>query len=137
MRRAAVAFALVTASASCSLGPRQIVCAAPLAPALLETLHFGTNMPDGAAVTAETWQTFLSEVVTPRFPSGFTTWEASGQWRNTAGTIERERTYVLQVIHPPSDDVAQPLARIVEEYRRRFRQEAVLHTHAPTCMALR
>src|SRR3954463_6899250 len=45
-------------------------------------LYFGTDKPDGAAVTEEEWTRFLAEEVTARFPDGFTVLEGYGQFRN-------------------------------------------------------
>jgi hypothetical protein len=92
-----------------------------------DTLYFGTQKPDGGVVTDAEWQQFLADVVTPRFPDGFTTWEANGQWRDRKGVIEHERTHILQIVTPSETKIRE----IVEAYKRQFAQESVLrlHTH--------
>jgi len=42
-------------------------------------LFFGLGTPDGT-LSDEKWARFLTEVVTPRFPSGLTVVHADGQW---------------------------------------------------------
>jgi len=97
----------------------------------MDTLYFGTQKPDGsAAVTDTEWQRFLAEEITARFPSGLTTWEASGQWRDEHNVIERERTHIVQVVHPRSGDVEGRIAAIVALYKKRFAQEAVFRVRS-------
>ena len=40
-----------------------------------------------AAVDASEWEAFLAERITPRFPAGFTVFDAYGQWRAPQGDI--------------------------------------------------
>src|SRR5215510_9555315 len=94
---------------------------------LVERLYFGRNAADSLVVTDSAWTSFVAEVVTPRFPSGLTSWSAMGQWLGADGRIEREPSFVLELVHPdraPKTDAA--IAVIIAEYKRRFRQEAVL-----------
>ncbi len=74
---------------------------------------------------------FVTEVVEPRFPRGFTMWRARGQWKGGG-----EEVFVLEVIHPRDAQSARAMAEIAEEYRRRFRQEAVLRVTAPVRMEM-
>jgi hypothetical protein len=83
-----------------------------------DTLYFGTEKPDHSVVTETEWQQFLRDVVSPRFP-GFTHWEAHGSWKN-----KPEETHVLVIVHPNGESAA--VAQIIDEYKRRFAQEAVL-----------
>jgi hypothetical protein len=128
---AALATAL-RAAAACSrvpAAPRP----APDAPAqvMSDRLFFGRNVPSGGTVTDSAWTVFLAEVVTPRFPDGFTTWRTEGQWRGADGAIAREAGFVLQVDHPPGVPPDSTFEAIAVEYGRRFRQEAVLRTRTP------
>ncbi|MEP6729905.1 MAG: DUF3574 domain-containing protein [bacterium] len=93
-----------------------------------DRLTFGRNIPDGGMVSDSAWHTFVRDVVTPRFPAGFTIWRADGQWLDPRGTLVREPLMVFEVFHPrgaPHDSV---FARVAAEYRRQFRQDAVLRT---------
>ena len=103
--------------------------------AVQELLYFGTEMPSGH-VTPEEWTQFLSETVTPRFPDGLSSWQASGQWRSASGQIIREPSYVLSLVH--SDDVVpnKAVQEIITSYKRRFQQEAVLRVKTTVCQTL-
>jgi hypothetical protein len=79
------------------------------------------------------WQTFLDEVVTPRFPRGFSVVEAIGQWQGQSGTVERERSKILTLLHGGSEADRRAVAELAAEYKRRFSQEAVLREQTPTC----
>jgi hypothetical protein len=97
----------------------------------MDTLYFGTQKPDGSApVTDAEWQQFLAEEITARFPSGLTTWEASGQWRDEHNVIERERTHIVQLVHPASGDVEGRITAIIALYMKRFAQEAVFRVRS-------
>ncbi len=102
--------------------------------AVQETLYFGTARPEGP-VTAGEWQDFLSAVVTLRFPQGFTTWSAFGQWRGADGVVLREASYVLSLIHPRSQSDDQALHEIIIRYKTTFRQESVLRSRSEVCVA--
>ena len=95
-------------------------------------LYFGSSVPGGGGVVSDAdWQAFLDQVVTPRFPDGFTVVQATGQYRESNGTLERnERTRIVIVLHPPRtmrEDQAK-LDEIAREYVRRFHQDSVLRT---------
>jgi len=95
-------------------------------PVLVERLYFGRSAGDSFFVSDSAWTLFLSEVITPRFPSGLTSWRAEGQWRRPDGVLERESTFVLEAVHPARPDLERALTEIVTEYKRRFHQQSVL-----------
>ena len=103
--------------------------------AVQEWLYFGTEKPTGH-VTPEDWAQFLGEIVTPRFPSGFSAWQASGQWRSAAGEVMREPSYVLSLVHPDDAVPSQAVQEIIASYKMRFQQEAVLRAKSYTCVSL-
>jgi hypothetical protein len=103
--------------------------------AMQELLYFGTETPSGH-VTQEEWSQFLSETVTPRFPEGLSSWQASGQWRSASGEVIREPSYVLSLIHPDDPVPNKAVQEIIASYKTRFRQEAVLRVKTYTCMSL-
>jgi hypothetical protein len=98
-----------------------------------EVVYFGRNRPDGGTVADAEWQTFLDEVVTPRFPAGLTVVEATGQWKGRSGVVEQERSEIVTVFHAGDAAARAAIAEVAAEYRRRFRQEAVLRERTPTC----
>lgn len=134
--RPAGAFAALAGAAcllaACATTP---ACAPGQQPAVAELLYFGTARP-GGVVGADDWSAFLREVVTPRFPDGLTTWPAAGQWRGADGTVTRELSHVLNLVHPGDERSEQGLRAIVAEYKLRFQQEAVLRVKSAACMSL-
>ena len=102
----------------------------PLTPDSLvaDRLAFGRNVPDGGTVSETEWEQFLRDVVTPLFPEGLTVWRAEGQWRDAAGSVTREETFVLEVFHDGSARADSAMLAVAEAYKKRFRQEAVLRT---------
>ena len=101
----------------------------------MESLYFGTAKPDGGVVSAEEWQAFLEQVITPRFPDGLTAWSAAGQWRDGEGELQRESSYVLSVVHPDSPEQERAVAEVITLYKEQFQQEAVLRVRSPTCVS--
>lgn len=98
---------------------------------VVEQLFFGRNLYGMQVVSDSAWSNFLSEVVTPRFPGGLTVFQASGQWRGADGKIEREASFVLELVHAPSAAADSNIVFIISEYKRRFQQEAVLRVVIP------
>jgi hypothetical protein len=99
---------------------------------VVERLYFGRNLGDTLIVTDSAWAAFVTEVVTPHFPAGLTVWPATGQWRESNGRIQREPSFVLELVLPTrtaASDTA--ITAIIAEYKRRFRQEAVLRVRMP------
>ena len=109
-------------------------CGAASAPQIRTTLYFGLTRPKGAVSELE-WQIFLRDEVTKRFPDGLTVWEAEGQWRTPAGSIDHERTKVLLLVHPDSTQARQSVTEVIASYRRMFEQESVLWESARVCGA--
>jgi hypothetical protein len=98
-----------------------------------DVVYFGRNRPDGGTVSDPEWRQFLDEIVTPRFPAGLTVVAATGQWKGASGVVETERSQVVTLFHAGGDGARRAVAEIAAEYKRRFRQEAVLRERAPTC----
>jgi hypothetical protein len=98
---------------------------------VVHRLYLGRSIPGGGTVSDSAWAAFLTEVVTPLFPTGITVLHGDGQWRDSTGTIVREASFVLERYHPPGEDADSAVVVIAAEYRRRFGQEAVMHVRAP------
>jgi len=99
-----------------------------------ETLVFGRARPGGEVTEAE-WARFLAEEVTPRFPDGFSSWPAAGQWRGADGRILKEASQVLLIVHAGGADTQARVAAVARRYRERFEQEAVLRLSQPGCVS--
>ena len=63
-------------------------------------LYFGRSRSDGTLVSDDDWKRFLAEVVTPRFPEGFTSLNATGQYKDHSGRIVSEPSEVLVFLYP-------------------------------------
>jgi uncharacterized protein DUF3574 len=110
-------------------------CASHEAQSISDALYLGTATPNGT-VAADEFATFVSEVVTPRFPQGFSVAAAHGQWRGVDGTTVREGTHVLSVVHADDAQSDASIVAIAAEYKRRFQQEAVLRVRTAVCASL-
>ncbi|MEV0257131.1 DUF3574 domain-containing protein [Streptomyces sp. NPDC050732] len=91
-------------------------------------LFFGTERPDGGpAVTDKQFMAFIDKEVTPGFPDGLTIQDGRGQWRDSNGRIERERSYELILLYPTTE--ARKRDRQIEEirsdYEKAFAQDSV------------
>jgi hypothetical protein len=109
-------------------------CAANQQRSINELIYFGAATPNGT-VTPEQWAAFLAEVVTPRFPAGLTTWDASGQWRSADGSLTREPSHVLNLVHDGNPATESSVLAIIDAYKTRYRQEAVMRVRAPACVS--
>ncbi len=108
----------------------QTACAAPpCQPMLTADLYFGRTAGDEAA-----WRAFLAEVVTPRFPAGFTVLDGYGQWRQRAtGHIVSEPSTVVVIVAEEGTPTLAALEAIRAAYRQRFAQDSVGLTLTDSC----
>jgi Protein of unknown function (DUF3574) len=96
-------------------------------------LYFGRNKSDGTEVSRKEFDGFLSGFVTERFPDGLTVLEGRGQFLNSEGEVERERSVVLILLYPVSarNEKHIKIEEIREEYKKRFLQQSVLRVDDP------
>ncbi|MEP0708589.1 DUF3574 domain-containing protein [Parvibaculum sp.] len=121
-------FSLVVAALAALLA-----CSPLRAESVETTLYFGLDLPGGEVVSEEDWKGFLADVVTPRFPDGFTVIDAYGQWRDPSvadAPVVREATKVLVIVHPATVETSAAVAEIKSLYKARFDQKSVFHTDA-------
>ena len=111
-----------------------IDCGASSASQVRTTLYFGLARPKGSVSELE-WQIFLRDEVTRRFPDGLTVWEAEGQWRTPAGSIDHEQSKVLLLVHADTAAARQSVQAVIEAYRKTFEQQSVLWESARVCVA--
>jgi hypothetical protein len=125
---------LAVALSACSSVPAP-ACARGEQRSVSDLLYFGTARP-GGIVSGDEWSGFLAREVTPRFPQGLSAWQATGQWRSADGSLTRENSYVLNLVHPESEDADRSVQAIVAAYKSQFRQEAVLRVRSQACVSL-
>ncbi len=121
MTRRAAIVTLALFLGACATVPPQVEEAV-----VSDRIFCGLSIPGGGQVTQTEIDTFIEEVVTPRFPDGFTIWRAKGQWRGG-----NEETLVIEILHPYDIRFDRAVEEIAEEYRKRFRQEAVMRVTMP------
>jgi Protein of unknown function (DUF3574) len=102
-------------------------------PFIRTELYFGRNKPDGTEVSRKEFNGFLSGFVTERFPDGLTVLNGRGQFLNSRGDVERERSVVLILLYPTSarNEKSVKIEEIRDEYKRRFQQQSVLRVDDP------
>ena len=101
-------------------------------------LFMGRGSGDVEVVSDEDWDAFLADTITPRFPDGLSVIDVAGQGTSADGIIERERTKMLLVLVPPSDETAlNRINEISAEYKQRFVQDSTLRVVAPACVAFK
>ncbi len=122
VHRFSLALAVVLTTAGCASLPR----ADGLKEGHLERLYFGRNIGDSAVVSDSAWAKFVHEVLTPAFPEGATVWDALGQWRAPDGTLVREKSFVVELLHLVTPDVEARVQHVMESYKTRFAQQSVL-----------
>ena len=129
--RGVVAALLVLAAAGCA-GHGPSFELTPGTQALVRSeLYFGRLRPDGTVVSDAEWRTFVAEEITPRFPDGFTVFDALGQYRGRDGQIVSEPTKVLLIVHGPDARLRGSVQELRDLYRRLFQQESVLLIESP------
>ena len=101
-----------------------------------DTLYFGTGKPGGGTVTADEWTRFVETIITPRFPQGLTVSQVSGQWQGADGTIVRETTHVLTLVHPDDAVSEGRVVEVARTYKTLFQQEAVMRVSDRVCVSL-
>jgi Protein of unknown function (DUF3574) len=102
-------------------------------PFIRTELYFGRNKPDSAEVSRKDFDEFLSGFVTERFPDGLTVLKGRGQFLDSDGEVERERSVVLILLYPISarNEKSVKIEEIREEYKKRFLQQSVLRVDDP------
>src|SRR5215218_2105394 len=82
-------------------------------------LYFGRSRPDGSMVSDEEWNKFLNDIVTPRFPDGFTVLDGLGQYKDRAGKVIKEPSKVLIFLYLKRS--AALMRRAIEEIRENYK----------------
>jgi c-di-GMP-related signal transduction protein len=89
-------------------------------------LYFGLSKPAGLKISEIEWQQFVNTVITPRFKEGLTVIDANGQYLNNAGTLTREKTKVVILIHDHNPTKNKMIQEVILSYKQKFQQESVL-----------
>jgi hypothetical protein len=95
-------------------------------------VYFGMSIPSGGEVSEEQFLSFLKDTVTKAFPEGMTVFDAYGQMEKTDGSIVRQETRVVLLVHDGSQPGEQAIADIIDTYRNRFGNPQVMHLRTET-----
>jgi hypothetical protein len=91
-------------------------------------VYFGLFSPDGDGVSEQEWSRFASEVLVPRLHS-LTVTETVGYWQDPdTRRVDEEPSRVVTHFFEPADAARMraTIDEIATDYKRRFRQQAVL-----------
>ncbi|MGB7207112.1 MAG: DUF3574 domain-containing protein [Pyrinomonadaceae bacterium] len=118
--------------------PARATTAAKAEKFLRTELYFGRSKPDGSIVSDEDWSRFLAEIVTPRFPNGFTVLQANGQYRDKSGKIITEPSEVLIFLYDRNSRISsrRKIEEIRSAYMKQFSQESVLRMDMPKSVSV-
>ncbi len=105
-------------------------------PMIVVQLFFGLSVPHRGPVTAKEWSSFLRETITPRFPDGFTVYDAYGQSLNPAThSVGREKTKVVVIAIDDTPPARAKIAEVTDQYRDTFHQRSVGVLTSTSCGA--
>lgn len=96
-------------------------------------LFMGRNSGGEEVVDDQTWDVFVRDIVTPKFPAGLTVLDGHGQWQDASGVVERERSKVLVILAQDDEETPGKVAEVARAYKDLFNQYAVLVTSEWTC----
>jgi len=115
--------------------PAAAACPVGEAPLLHVQIYFG-QMEAGKQLADSAWEDFLARSVTPRFPAGYTVYDAVGRWRDLqTKIIGREPTKIVEIDAPDTREFRARIEDIRKDYGARFHQQAVGIVTAPACGA--
>jgi hypothetical protein len=89
-------------------------------------LYFGRDIAGRGEVTEAEWDDFAARDLTRAFPSGFTVFDAKGQWLDPrTRAVVREASRVVRVAIIPASEAVEQVEIVVGAYKKRFQQAAV------------
>ena len=62
-------------------------------------------------------------------------WQAEVQWLNPVGSLDREQSKVLLLVHADTAEARQAVQAVIQAYREAFEQQSVLWESARVCIA--
>ncbi|KDE37272.1 hypothetical protein AW40_06235 [Kosakonia radicincitans UMEnt01/12] len=98
------------------------------------TLYYGLTRQGGKLITAQEWQQYVDNEVTPRFRDGLTAFDAQGQWLGSNGKVSKEPSKALMLIHSVDAQTDAKIDTLREIYKSRFAQESVMRVDQPVCV---
>ena len=108
-------------------------CPAGLGASHVATLYFGRNIDGREGISDSDWQNFAAREIAPRFGSGYTVSDATGQWRGVSGQVIAERTKMVTIVLSGASDEGAQINALRDAYKSHFHQESVLLVENKAC----
>lgn len=121
------------ALAGCMSAPKQ---ACPAGQSQLRTAQLFLGARPPARLRDADLRKFVDTEVTPRFPEGVTVVDGGGQWRGDENRLIREAAKVVTIVLPEKGDPMGRIEAVRAAYRAKFRQDSMVVTPPPSCVAL-
>lgn len=89
-------------------------------------------VPTGGDVSDSDWAAFETDTLAGAFPAGFTVYNATGAWADSAsgGTIH-ESTVIVEVAHGGTSEELSAIRMVAMVYKTLFQQDAVMVSTVP------
>ena len=125
-RRPVAGLALLLVVLCAEASAQLLECRGGHKPSQVAELMFGRAVGSRLAVGEGAWSRFVEREITPRFPDGFTVFDAYGQWRNpTSKRIVGQPSKIVRIVLPGHPEDVARLNEIAEAYKVRFKQQSV------------
>ena len=99
-------------------------------------LFFGQKIDGKPGVSDADFRKFVDDELTPRFPDGLTVLNGGGKWHGSESQMIRAASKVVVIVLPAKGDANARINAVLDAYRQRFQQEAVLRVTQPSCVSL-
>lgn len=99
------------------------------------TLYFGLSRSIGVDISADEWEDFIDNDVTPRFREGLTILDAKGQWLGNDGNVVHEASKVLILLHNIDMSKNSKIEALRKIYTSRFNQDSVMRVDKTICVS--
>ena len=111
-----------------AFGPAEDLIDNDATPELIQAdLYFGRNISDGGEVSESEFQTFVDNVVAPRF-GGLTQFDAQGQVRDSDDNILKESSKVVTLFIEDTQTNETAINEVLELYQQQFPGAGVAQT---------
>lgn len=132
MKRLAVLI-LGLSLAGCATAPK---LACPSGQTAIQTAQLFLGAKPPARLADKDLRAFVDQEIAPRFPDGVTVVDGGGQWKGPDDRMMRDAAKVVLVVLPARGNPHVPVEAVRTAYRDRFKQETVVVTPPPACVAL-
>jgi hypothetical protein len=94
-------------------------------------IYLGKESIPGFEISRLQFSKFMDTVVTKYFPKGFTLYETYGQMQEPDGSITKQATWVIVIVHEKTEENEKAVETVISEYRKQFMNAEVMRTVYP------